>query len=261
MGATAIPEPKPDAAPSADGLDANARLRLPLTTFILLAPLALAGELARAFGGAAPTGGAELLADPLLRSLGGLIGLDRPWMLGLVLVGWCLLVQVVGRKPWKWTGWSILALAAGWALLWAAVRCTIAFATHQLSGAPAPGAEAGYGVVGTGGLLISAAIQEELLFRALILGGLWLIARGLEVPTWLRWSGCLVVSAVFFSLAHTVIVNHHAGAEAFAWWPFIERTLAGLLYGYIFLRQGLAVATLAHLGYLVALAAGLRAWM
>ena len=95
----------------------------------------------------------------------------------------------------------------------------------------------------------------------IVLGGLLWVTLVMEVPTWLRWVGCIAVSAVFFSLAHTGIVNHHAGAEAFRWAAFGERTAAGVLYGYVFVRQGLAVSTLAHLGYLVALEAGLGRWL
>lgn len=242
-----------------DGLDVGERLRLPLTALVILLPLGLLGEFAR-WVDAPPPGQPqpELLADPILSSLGGLIGLDRPWMALVVLVAWCLLVQVCGRRPWKGPSLGLVGIAIGWGLVWAVARCAIAFASHHLGSGIAAVND---GVIATGGLLASGALQEELLFRGLVLGGLLWVTLVMEVPTWLRWVGCIAVSAVFFSLAHTGIVNHHAGAEAFRWAAFGERTAAGVLYGYVFVRQGLAVSTLAHLGYLVALEAGLGRWL
>ncbi len=249
---------KPAGGGAGDGLDANARLRLPLTVLAILLPLGLLGELARwvdrpADGQVRP----ELLADPLLSILGGLVGLDRPWVALAVLIAWCLIVQVGGRRPWKGPTPGVLGLAVGWGLIWAVTRCAIAFASHRLSASGA----IGDGVIATGGLLASGALQEELLFRGLVLGGLLWLTLVLEVAPWLRWVGCIAISAAFFSLAHTDVVNHYSGAEAFAWLTFGERALAGVLYGYVFVRQGLAVSTLAHLGYLVALEAGFSRWL
>lgn len=240
-------------------LDVGERLRLPLTALVILLPLGLLGEFARWVDAPAPgQPQPELLADPILSSLGGLVGLDRPWMALVVLVGWCLLVQVFGRKPWKGPSLGIVGIAVGWGLVWAVARCAIAFASQRLT---SDGATASDGVVATGGLLASGALQEELLFRGLVLGGLLWVTLVMEVPAWLRWVGCIALSAAFFSLAHTEIVNHHSGAEAFRWAAFGERSAAGLLYGYVFLRQGLAVSTLAHLGYLIALEVGFSRWL
>jgi len=241
-----------------DALDANTRLRLPLTVFAVLLPLGLLGELARWFDRPAPGQLApELLADPLLSSLGGMIGLDRPWVALAVLLLWCLLVQILGRRPWRGPTPGLLALALAYGALWAVARCAIAFASHRLAG----DGGAVDGVIASAGLLASGALQEELLFRGIVLGGLLWLTSVMEMTPWLRYVACLLLSAAFFSLAHTGIVNHHAGAEAFRWLAFSERSLAGLLYGYVFIRQGLAVSTLAHLGYLVALEAGFGRWL
>ena len=251
---------KPAGGGAGDSLDLNARLRLPLTVLAILLPLGLLGEFARwvdrpAAGEPRP----ELLADPLLSSHGGLVGLDRPWVALAVLVAWCLLIQIAGRRPWKGPTPVVLGLAIGWGLVWALTRCAIAFASHALVSGQAGAARDG--VVATGGLLASGALQEELLFRGLVLGGLLWLTRVMDIAPWLRWVGCIAISAAFFSLAHTDVVNHHSGAEAFVWIAFGERVIAGVLYGYVFVRQGLAVSTLAHFGYLVALEAGFNRWL
>lgn len=262
-GTEALPPVKPSAAGGAGAgakADANARLRQPLTVLAILLPLGLLGEFGRWLDQPAPgEPQPELLADPLLSSLGGLVGLDRPWVALAVLVAWCLAIQVFGRRPWKGPSPGLLGIAIGWGLVWAVTRCAIAFAGSRLSDAGA--GSVGDGVIATGGLLVSGALQEELLFRGFVLGGLLWLALVMEVPTWLRWIGCIALSAAFFSLAHTDVVNHHAGAEAFRWAAFTERAVAGVLYGYVFVRQGLAVSTLAHLGYLFALEAGFARWL
>ena len=253
-----VPVKKPAGGGAGDSLDANARLRLPLTVLAILLPLGLLGELARWFD--YPKAGEprpELLADPLLSHLGGLVGLDRPWVVLVVLVIWCLLIQIGGRRPWKGPTPAVLGLAVGWGLIWALTRCAIAMASTHLAGIGG----ARDGVLATSGLLISGALQEELLFRGIVLGGLLWLTLAMGMNAWLRWVVCIALSAAFFSLAHTDVVNHHSGAEAFAWVAFGERAVAGILYGYVFVRQGLAVSTLAHLGYLVALEAGFSRYL
>lgn len=240
----------PADAPASAG-DAFAPLRHPLTVLLVLLPLALLGELLRWAGRDPSAGEPHLLGDPLLGQLGGLMGLGRPWMAPVVLTLWCLVFIVVGRTGWQRPAGRTLLLIAVWGLLWAVARCTIGLACHNLMPDQ---------LVQSAGLLISGAIQEELLFRGLILGALVLIGRGLGATPLATAIVCVPLSAVFFSLAHTELVNHHPGAELFTWPAFIERSVAGLLYGYVFLRHGLAVSTLAHIGYLAALAAGLSRW-
>jgi len=236
-------------APPPVVLDQSAfALQHPLTSLAVLAPLCLIGEILRLTAGSSPAS-RELLADPLLVELGRLAGLHLPFVTLAVLLVWWLIVQVGGRYPWQLPPIRTFALVIGWSLIWTICRLAVAFTSHHVI----PDSMAG-----TAGLLISGAIQEELLFRGLVLGlGLCLI-RCFDWPAGVALWIMLPLSAIFFSLAHTTVVNHHPGAELFAWKPFIERAVAGAIYGYAFLRQGLAVAVLAHLGYLLALEAGIR---
>ena len=246
------PLPKPSSAgASAPADDGFAAMRHPLAVLAVLLPLGLLGELCRWLGRAPGQSEAPLLSDPLLGQLGMLVGLGRPWMAPLVLTVWCGLVLLIGRLGWKRPTIRAMLMILVWGCLWAVARCTIGLASHHLIPDQ---------IASQSGLLISAALQEELLFRGIILGLLVLILRGMGASFLLSACVCLPISAVFFSLAHTDIVNHHLGAELFTWPAFIERALAGLLYGYVFLRHGLAASTLAHLGYLVALEAGLSRW-
>lgn len=236
-------------APPPVVLDQSAfALQHPLTSLAILAPLCLIGEILRLTAGSSPSS-RELLADPLVVELGRLAGLHLPFVTLAALLVWWLVVQVGGKYPWRLPPVKTFALVIGWSLIWVICRVAVAFAsTHVIPDTMA----------GTAGLLISGAIQEELLFRALVLGLGLCVIRCYDWPAGLAIWLMLPLSAIFFSLAHTTVVNHHVGAELFAWKPFIERAIAGAIYGYAFLRQGLAVAVLAHLGYLVVLESGIR---
>jgi len=107
-------------------------------------------------------------------------------------------------------------------------------------------------------LVISAGagLHEELIFRALLMGGL---ARLFSVPLLpfgrvSGWVVALVVSSVIFSLAH------HVGpaGEVFTTWAFLYRTFAGALFGLLYQLRGFAIAAWTHALYdvLVLAAAG-----
>lgn len=124
--------------------------------------------------------------------------------------------------------------------------------------------------------LASAAVYEEITFRVLLIGlpmaAASLILRGIELnrkggvsgsTSWgrhlagsLRYLiggntrrssrreallaalSCLVVSAAFFGLAH---------APGWGWWKVVPSFVAGLGFGYLFLRHGVTAGILAHL--------------
>jgi hypothetical protein len=230
--------------------DDNAALRTPLTVLALLVPLGVVGELLRWHERGIER--ADLLADPVFARLGGLIGLHWPVLPLVALVVGALAIQVVKRLPWTPPTRAVLGRALLWTAIWAAVRVLMGVTYHQL----APDQ-----LAGAAGLGICGALHEELLFRCLLLGGLVLAGASLGLPPVGVAIAALAISATLFSLAHTTLLNHFPGAEAFQWPVFSERCAAGLLYGIVFLRQGLAVCTLAHATYnLLLVLAPVRWW-
>ncbi|MHC5068768.1 MAG: CPBP family glutamic-type intramembrane protease, partial [Planctomycetota bacterium] len=228
-------------APLAPDVDASAPLRHPLTVLCVLSPLALLGELYRFLSERK----AGLFSDDHWHALGGIVGIDAPLIPALALIIGCLAVQVIGRQRWTWPLPSTIALVLLWGVIWAGVRCTMGLTVHLGSGGGASAAPLQtMPAIGRIGLAVSGAIQEEILFRGALLGAVGLILNHLLRGRWAGYALALPLSAVLFSLAHTNIVNHHPGAEAFTWSAFSQRTAAGLLYGYVFLRQGLAVTCL-----------------
>jgi membrane protease YdiL (CAAX protease family) len=172
-----------------------------------------------------------------------------------VLAVGCLLVQVIGRFHWRLPTGRAVALAFLWTGIWLIARLAIGASFHVWSGATHDTALSG-NLLGQCGLGIAGAIQEELIFRGMALGALVLVVRAAHIPDVVGLSLAAIISAVFFALAHTNVVNHHDGAELVKFFPLLERTAAGVLYAYIFLRQGLAVGALTHAAYNVAFVCG-----
>jgi hypothetical protein len=225
--------PKPLSAP-----DPNAELQAPLTMLVCLVPFGVAGELLRWAGRG--MGSSDLLADQLMRQLGWMSGLTLPVLPLIILVTVGLLAHFIGRYRWKPPSLGALGRIALWTVIWSLIRVLVGMAGHHL----APDQ-----IAGPAGLAMCGALQEELIFRGLSLGCLIMAGVALKLPKAVVITVALVLSAVFFSLAHTTVVNHFPGAEPFAWPAFAERTAAGLLYGIVFLRQGLAVCTFSHAAY------------
>lgn len=231
----------PDAVDtSAQSDSVNAQMRAPLTVLVSLVPLGLIGEIYRFIGRDIGGHKQELLADPMLLKIGAFAGIDLPIVPVILLAAGCLIAQVYLKKSWKLPKPSILSFVLIWALIWGSVRFAIGLACHGMF------MDHTLGLVG---LALSGALQEELLFRCVLLGGLLWAGRIIEAPPVLWGVAILIASSVFFSLAHTAVVNHFPSAEPFAWHAFTERAFAGLLYGVIFMRQGLAVCTLSHAAY------------
>jgi membrane protease YdiL (CAAX protease family) len=104
-------------------------------------------------------------------------------------------------------------------------------------------------------LVISAGagLHEELVFRALLMGGM---ARLFSLPFGRlpSWVAALVLSSVIFSLVH------HLGpaGEVFTAEAFVYRSLAGAFFGVLYQLRGFAVAAWTHALYdvFVLMAAG-----
>lgn len=238
---------KPTSIPAADP---NAELQAPLTMLVCLVPFGVAGELLRWAGRGMDK--SDLLADQLMRQLGGMIGLTLPVLPLIILVTVGLLAHFIGHYRWRPPGLKALGRIALWTAIWSLVRVLVGMAGHHL----APDQ-----IAGPAGLAMCGALQEELIFRGLVLGCLIMAGVALKLPKAVVITAALVISAVFFSLAHTTVVNHFPGAEPFAWPAAAERVAAGLLYGIIFLRQGLVVCTLSHAAYNLLLVFGPTAWL
>lgn len=232
--------------------DPNQAYRHPLTVLAVLTPPALAAECYRWWSGLQE----RLLADTLFTGLGHWLGL--PLLPVLILVLGCGLALLIHRAAWQWPRSGLVLQILGWSLCWGLVRLVIGVTCHQLLGDQISGDQ----ISSPGGdpsdqlaLAMAGALQEELLFRALGIGGLALVLRGLGTSAgWAAWLA-LLPSSLLFAGAHTSLLNHGSATPLDAA-VLVQHGFAGLLYGLIFIRQGLAVCCLAHATYNALLIAG-----
>lgn len=95
-------------------------------------------------------------------------------------------------------------------------------------------------------LSIGAGLYEELVFRLLIMGGLfWLLSRLFRWPSWMAAVAAVMISSLAFSAVH------HLGAlgDPFSPEVFIFRFVAGVVLAVLFYLRGFAVAVYTHAIY------------
>ena len=90
-----------------------------------------------------------------------------------------------------------------------------------------------------------AGVHEELLFRLLLMNGLFAIFKGLKFGPAESFLSALLFSSTLFS------AMHHLGpmGDDFTVWVFTFRLLAGAVFGLIYWYRGFAVAVYTHALY------------
>lgn len=92
---------------------------------------------------------------------------------------------------------------------------------------------------------LGAGVYEELLFRAILLQGLLLLAEKLRGRQWIWKIAFLLLSAVLFSAAHYL----GASGDSFGWLSFGARILGGLVLGLVYMLRGLGPTVYTHAIY------------
>ena len=113
------------------------------------------------------------------------------------------------------------------------------------NGPPVLAAGSGHAVAPLVGFL-GAGVYEEAIFRLdARTFAIRLLFEGLQTPQVLASATAVTASALVFSLAH------HAGTpgEAFTWFAFIFRWLAGVYFAWVFVVRGFGVAVGTHTAY------------
>ncbi|CAN5913266.1 CPBP family glutamic-type intramembrane protease [soil metagenome] len=92
---------------------------------------------------------------------------------------------------------------------------------------------------------LGAGIYEEAIFRLALVPLLYGVLRSLQTPAILASTLAVTGSALLFSMAH------HVGGpgEAFTWFAFVFRWLAGVYFAWVFVLRGFGVAVGTHIAY------------
>lgn len=195
--------------------------------------------------------GVDLVSQLLMKALSGLG--PSVWLGYLGFYGTLTLINVAliyhlrqtTRFSPAWF-WTVLAESALYAVLVGTIAGSITADLTRMLHAVVPlplAAAQRHGPVA--GVIISAGagLHEELVFR---LGGIAGVARLWIGPQWrapsLKLAWVLLGSSAVFSAIHHVV-------EPFSLTAFIFRTVAGLLFGSLFLLRGFAVAAWTHALY------------
>jgi hypothetical protein len=233
------------------------RRPLPCLAFIL--PILAAYEAGIAWLGDASAGAARTGADAWMRHALAALGLTDRWLPPLVLVVAILAWQAIDPRQWRFSpscllGMAVESLALAVGLIGLSKLVDLGFARLEgqrlLATAPAGPSQPIAALVG----YLGAGVYEEALFRLALIPLGYAILRLLQAPTVLAGTVAVTGSALLFSIAH------HAGApgEAFTWFAFIFRWLAGVYFSWVFIARGFGIAVGTHAAYDILV--GLLGW-
>lgn len=222
--------------------------RRPLPCLAFITPLLIAYELGIVWlGGGGAASALRTGTDAWIRR--GLVacGLTDHWLLPLGLMIGLVAWHLFTLRDWRFPSSALLGMAGESLVLAVALVglgrvLDVGFSTLERTGPPSlvagPSAAAFVGFLGAG-------VYEEALFRLGLIPPFFAVLRVLKTPQVLASAAAVTFSALLFSLAH------HAGApgEAFTWFAFIFRWLAGVYFAWVFVVRGFGVAVGTHTAY------------
>jgi Type II CAAX prenyl endopeptidase Rce1-like len=227
--------------------------RRPFPSLLFVAPLVIVYEVAVVLlRGESDQGTLRSGADAWMRQALASAGLAHPWFLPLLLVvilmGW----QISRSHDWRFSP-TILGGMIAESLIWAVALLGVGrlidlgFAYLEQGHQPflAVGTAAGRPTLTAVIGFIGAGVYEETLFRLMLVPTLFAILKLLQMPQVLSSSWAVTASALLFALAH------HAGSpgEAFTWYAFVFRWMAGVFFAWVFVIRGFGIAVGTHTAY------------
>jgi hypothetical protein len=227
--------------------------RRPFPSLLFAAPLVIVYEVAVVvLRGDSDQGALRSGADAWMRQALASAGLSHPWFLPLLLVvilmGW----QISRSHDWRFSP-TILGGMIAESLIWAVALLGVGrlidlgFAYLEQGRPPflAVGTGAGRPTLTAVIGFIGAGVYEETLFRLMLVPTFFAILKLLQMPQVLSSSWAVTASALLFALAH------HAGSpgEAFTWYAFVFRWMAGVFFAWVFVIRGFGIAVGTHTAY------------
>jgi len=226
--------------------------RRPLPSLCLVLPLMLAYELGVIWQGGASAAALRTGADAWMRHLLASMGLTDQWLpplsLVLILLGW----QVVSPREWRFSpsilvGMILESCVLAIALVGISRLIDMGFSVLDQNAPPVLSVVSPPSRMNLAPLIgyLGAGVYEEALFRLVLVPVLFGVLRFLQTPQVLASALAVTASALLFSLAH------HAGTpgEAFSWFAFVFRWMAGVYFAWVFVIRGFGIAVGTHTAY------------
>jgi hypothetical protein len=241
--------------------------RRPLASLLFVTPLLLLYELGVMFLDAPQVAAVRNGADTWMR--GGLlqVGLDRPWVLPVliitVLIGW----QIIARFPWRTSVETLIGMGAEsllGAILLLVMGQVLSLILRHAGWMPSAMVEASLTPAATAVGFLGAGIYEEVLFRLLLLPGVYLGLRLLLLSPRVAAVLAVLATSTIFALAHYLeptVGSMSAAPAAFVqaaetvihspgtWFGFVFRWLAGLIFAVMFVLRGFGITVGCHVIY------------
>jgi membrane protease YdiL (CAAX protease family) len=216
-----------------------------LTSLVLVLPLFVLYQVGiLATGGV--RNGVDFVTDALMMLVGNSVQNYLLFQLGVFAL---FIVAIAGMRskgtfrprlfPWMLLESTVYALLFGTVIV-------LMIQGVGLGGLLAAGAKPSHGMLNSIVLSVGAGLYEELVFRLLLMGGIfWFATRVTRMHRVAAAIGAVFVSSVIFSLVH------HVGSlgEPFTVAAFTFRFFAGVLLATIFHTRGFAIAAYTHAIY------------
>ena len=184
------------------------------------------------------------------------LGMNGAWLPPVVLVaGLWFWLRIERAKPfWRpepLAGMTLESVALAVGLIGLSTLGDLGLNHLDHSQLPLRMAEAATSQVGEPGLptrslaFLGAGIYEEAVFRLALIPAVYGFARLLLLPGVLASTVAITASSLLFSIAH------HVGSpgEAFTWYAFVFRWLAGVYFSWVFVVRGFGIAVGTHVAY------------
>ncbi len=187
-------------------------------------------------------------ADALLRRGFGVLGPEAGrlgWWLVLALCAAAAIAVVVRRRfPFG----RDLACITGEGLAWGAVLGPVALFVQSKVAPFLSTAAAGHGLFLDSVLSVGAGVYEEIVFRLLLLPGLYVLVRRASATLEASPVAALLVAVLLSSLLFSGF-HHWPDGEPFVARVFLFRTIAGCVLAALFVARGLGIAVYTHAAY------------
>ena len=224
--------------------------RRPVPSLVFIAPILVAYEVGVAWLGGPSANALRAGADAWLRHGLGNLGLTDRWLLPMGLVSALLAWQAIDGRDWRFSPAfppAMLFESVVWASTLVGLSRLVDLGFAHLDGPGLLAAGVRPDALSVAPLIgfLGAGVYEEALFRLALIP---LIFRGLRlamIPPLAACTMAITASSILFSLAH------HAGTpgEAFTWFAFIFRWMAGVFFAWVFVIRGFGVAVGTHTAY------------
>ncbi len=251
------------APPLRTGLDYWTESRRPLVSLAFLLPLLALYEFGVLWVGGGNVDSIRNGADTWMRGWLLQFGLDRPWMLPVLIVIILTAWHVGARHPWRISRETLLGMFAE-----SLLGAILLLVTGQLLslwcqrlGIPVLALSS---TAANAVSYIGAGIYEEVLFRLLLLPVVFLLLRALLIPAKFSAVLAIILTSLVFSMAHYLqpvsgsltvslepmaLAAQHVSQRPELWFGFAFRLLAGLVFAGLFLTRGFGVTVGCHALY------------